>query len=98
VFCITLFRGIERRKIFRNDKDREDFLDRLSTLLPKKNGVKSTVDPCSKLIRVKSRLDPSDLKSGMVLQKEEFNDIKINYIMLPFGNDVQPAYAFFNGF
>ena len=24
------------------------------------NGVKSTVDPCSKLIRVKSRLDPSD--------------------------------------
>ena len=62
------------------------------------NGVKSTVDPCSKLIRVKSRLDPSDLKSGMVLQKEEFNDIKINYIMLPFGNDVQPAYAFFNGF
>ena len=23
-----------------------------------KNGVKSTVDPCSKLIRVKSRLDP----------------------------------------
>jgi len=26
-----------------------------------RNGVKSTVDPCSKLIRVKSRLDPSDL-------------------------------------
>ena len=26
----------------------------------KENGVKSTVDPCSKLIRVKSRLDPSD--------------------------------------
>jgi hypothetical protein len=25
-----------------------------------RNGVKSTVDPCSKLIRVKSRLDPSD--------------------------------------
>ena len=25
-----------------------------------KNGVKSTFDPCSKLIRVKSRLDPSD--------------------------------------
>ena len=24
------------------------------------NGVKSTVDPCSKLIRVKSRLDPFD--------------------------------------
>jgi len=30
-----MIRGIERRKIFRNDKDREDFLDRLSTLLPK---------------------------------------------------------------
>jgi len=29
-----MIRGIERRKIFRNDKDREDFLDRLSTLLP----------------------------------------------------------------
>ena len=27
-------------------------------LLMQKNGVKSTVDPCSKLIRVKSRLDP----------------------------------------
>ena len=26
----------------------------------RKNGVKSTVDPCSKLIRAKSRLDPSD--------------------------------------
>jgi len=30
-----MIRGIERRKVFRNDKDREDFLDRLSTLLPK---------------------------------------------------------------
>jgi len=30
-----MIRGIERRKIFRNNKDREDFLDRLSTLLPK---------------------------------------------------------------
>ncbi len=30
-----MIRGIERRKIFRNDKDREDFLDRLSTLIPK---------------------------------------------------------------
>ena len=29
-----MIKGIERRKIFRNDKDREDFLDRLSTLLP----------------------------------------------------------------
>ncbi len=43
-------------------------------------------------------MDSVTQKSGMVLQKEEFNDIKINYIMLPFGNDVQPAYAFFNGF
>ncbi|MDL1981330.1 MAG: DUF3352 domain-containing protein [Deltaproteobacteria bacterium] len=43
-------------------------------------------------------MDSVTQKSGMVLQKEEFNDIKINYIILPFGNDVQPAYAFFNGF
>lgn len=28
-----MIRGIERRKIFRNDQDREDFLDRLSRLL-----------------------------------------------------------------
>ena len=30
-----MIRGIERRKIFRNNKDREDFLYRLSMLLPK---------------------------------------------------------------
>ena len=30
-----MIKGIERRKIFRNDKDREDLLDRLSQLLPK---------------------------------------------------------------
>jgi len=30
----VMIRGIERRKIFRNEKDREDFLDRLSMLLP----------------------------------------------------------------
>ena len=30
-----MIRGIERRKIFRNNKDREDFLDRLTNLLPK---------------------------------------------------------------
>ena len=29
-----MIRGIERRKIFVNDRDREDFLDRLSKLLP----------------------------------------------------------------
>jgi len=29
-----MIRGIERRKIFRNDKDRKDFLDRLEKLLP----------------------------------------------------------------
>jgi REP-associated tyrosine transposase len=29
-----MIRGIERRKIFRNNKDREDLLDRLSNLLP----------------------------------------------------------------
>lgn len=30
----VMIRGIERRKIFRNVKDREDFLDRLAVLLP----------------------------------------------------------------
>jgi len=30
----VMIRGIERRKIFRNEKDCEDFLSRLSTLLP----------------------------------------------------------------
>jgi REP element-mobilizing transposase RayT len=30
-----IIKGIERRKIFRNQKDREDLLDRLSLLLPK---------------------------------------------------------------
>ena len=29
-----MIRGIERRKIFLDNKDREDFLDRLSNLLP----------------------------------------------------------------
>jgi len=29
-----MIRGIERRKIFWNEQDREDFLDRLSRLLP----------------------------------------------------------------
>ncbi len=29
-----IIRGIERRKIFRDDKDRNDFIDRLSDLLP----------------------------------------------------------------
>ncbi|MDL1981251.1 MAG: transposase [Deltaproteobacteria bacterium] len=35
---------------------------RLSSYFRTRNGVKSTVDPCSKLIRVKSRLDPSDFE------------------------------------
>ena len=30
----VMIRGIERRKIFLNDKDREDMLDRLAKLLP----------------------------------------------------------------
>ena len=32
-----MIRGIERRKIFRNNKDREDFIERLSILLPETN-------------------------------------------------------------
>ena len=28
-----IFRGIERRKIFRDNKDRDDFLDRLGNVL-----------------------------------------------------------------
>ncbi|NIA04438.1 MAG: transposase [Proteobacteria bacterium] len=34
VFHHVMIRGIERRKIFRNKKDREDFLNRLERLLP----------------------------------------------------------------
>jgi putative transposase len=30
----VMIRGIERRKIFRNNKDREDFIDRLAVLCP----------------------------------------------------------------
>jgi len=29
-----IIRGIERRNIFRDNKDRDDFIDRLSDLLP----------------------------------------------------------------
>ena len=29
-----IIRGIERRKIFRNDVDKDNFIDRLSNLLP----------------------------------------------------------------
>lgn len=32
-----MIRGIERRKVFRNNKDRDDFLERLSTILPETN-------------------------------------------------------------
>ena len=32
-----MIRGIERRKIFRNNKDRDDLLERLSVLLPETN-------------------------------------------------------------
>jgi putative transposase len=30
----VIIRGIERRKIFRDNEDRENFIDRLSTLIP----------------------------------------------------------------
>ncbi len=35
-----------------------------------RNGVKSTVDPCSKLIRVKSRLDPSAAENEISFNEE----------------------------
>jgi putative transposase len=35
----VMIRGIERRAIFRSDKDREDFLDRLDSLLPETGTV-----------------------------------------------------------
>jgi hypothetical protein len=34
-----MIRGIERRKIFRDDDDRQDMLDRLATLLPETGTV-----------------------------------------------------------
>ncbi len=33
----VIIRGIERRKIFNDNQDRENFLDRLGTLLPETN-------------------------------------------------------------
>jgi putative transposase len=39
IFHHVMIRGIERRKIFRNKKDREDFLDRLVRLLPETRTV-----------------------------------------------------------
>ena len=33
----VMIRGIERRKIFRNNKDRDDMMDRLADLLPATN-------------------------------------------------------------
>ena len=47
----TLIRGVNCADIA---KDVEEY----SRFINERNGVKSTVDPCSKLIRVKSRLDP----------------------------------------
>jgi hypothetical protein len=38
-----MIRGIERRKIFNDDKDRENFVERLSTLLSQPQGT-ITVD------------------------------------------------------
>ncbi len=35
----VMIRGIERRKIFRNDKDRNDMMDRLADLLPATNTI-----------------------------------------------------------
>ena len=35
----VIIRGIERRKIFRNNKDRNDMMDRLSDLLPATNTI-----------------------------------------------------------
>jgi len=32
-----MIRGIERRKIFRDDKDRDDLIERLSNILPETN-------------------------------------------------------------
>ena len=35
----VMIRGIERRKIFRNNKDRNDMMDRLADLLPATNTI-----------------------------------------------------------
>ncbi len=37
-------------------------------------------------------------KSQMGLEEEQVDGITIKYVVLPFGTDVQPAYAFYNGF
>ena len=41
----VMIRGIERRKIFNDDKDRESFIERLSILLPEtKTGASAVSD------------------------------------------------------
>jgi hypothetical protein len=38
------------------------------------------------------------MKSKMELKEEKMNGAKINYLVLPFGNDLQPAFAFIEDF
>ncbi len=38
------------------------------------------------------------MKSKMELKEEKMNGTKINYLVLPFGNDLQPSYAFMEDF
>lgn len=37
-------------------------------------------------------------KSQMGLEEEQVDGITVKYVILPFGTDIQPAYAFYNGF
>ncbi len=37
-------------------------------------------------------------KPGMRLEQENVDDVTIKYMILPMGADIQPAYAFYNGF
>jgi hypothetical protein len=45
VFHHVMIRGIERRKIFRSNKDREDFLNRLGKLFPVRGLPEKPISP-----------------------------------------------------
>jgi hypothetical protein len=82
----VMARGIERRPIFIDDRDRDEFVRRLSdlalegklivyawSLMPNENGVKSTVDPNEN--GVKSTVDPC---SKLIRVKSRLDPIYIH--------------------
>ena len=72
----VIIRGIERRMIFRDNKDREDFLDRLGVAQqPKKN-------PCSPLSRLLN-MTPASFAAQEV-HPRHWSSLKPNRFSVPF--------------